>query len=41
MRLFQKEKRAPYGIRAFLENYGELPDIKIIPVYGAGAVAKN
>ncbi|MCL2218703.1 MAG: ATP-binding protein [Chitinispirillia bacterium] len=39
MRLFLKEKSAPYGIRASLENYGELPDIKIIPAYGASAMS--
>ena len=36
MRIFLNEKNAPYGIRTSLENYGELPDIRIIPVYGVG-----
>ncbi|MDR2728380.1 MAG: AAA family ATPase [Chitinispirillales bacterium] len=37
MRVFLKEKNSPYGIRTSLENYGEIPDIRIIPVYGVGA----
>ena len=36
MRVFLEEKRAPFGIRASLENFGELRNIKIIPVYAAG-----
>lgn len=36
MRLFLKEKRSPFGIRASLENFGELPDVKIVPIYAAG-----
>jgi predicted AAA+ superfamily ATPase len=34
MRLFIEEKRSPFGIRASLENFGELPSVKIIPLYG-------
>jgi hypothetical protein len=36
MRLFLEEKHSPYGIRSSLENFGELPDIKIIPLYALG-----
>jgi len=39
MRIFLQEKNALYGIRTSLENYGEIPGIKIIPVYGVGAEA--
>ncbi|MDR0618338.1 MAG: AAA family ATPase [Bacteroidales bacterium] len=33
MFLFMKEKNVPYGIRSSLENFGQLPDVKIIPLY--------
>jgi len=36
MRLFLEEKKSPFGIRTSLENFGELPGIKIVPVYGVG-----
>jgi len=36
MRLFLEEKHSPFGIRTSLENFGELPDIKIIPLYALG-----
>jgi hypothetical protein len=35
--MFLKEKRSPFGVRASLENFGELPDIRIIPLYAVGA----
>ena len=37
IRMFLKEKRSPFGVRASLENFGELPDIRIIPLYAVGA----
>jgi len=37
MRMFMKEKRSPFGVRASLENFGELPDIRIVPIYAVGA----
>ena len=36
MRLFLNEKKSPYGIRTSMENYGELPDLKIVPLYALG-----
>ena len=36
MRLFLEEKRSPFGIRTSLENFGELPNVKIIPLYALG-----
>jgi predicted AAA+ superfamily ATPase len=36
MRLFLKEKHIPCGIRASLENFGVLPDAKIVPLYAIG-----
>jgi len=36
MRLFLEEKKSSFGIRTSLENYGELPGIKIIPLYAIG-----
>jgi predicted AAA+ superfamily ATPase len=36
MRLFLGEKQSPFGIRTSLENFGELPDIKIVPLYAVG-----
>jgi len=33
MRLFLEEKRSCFGIRTSLENFGELPNVKIIPLY--------
>jgi len=36
MRMFLQEKKSPYGIRTSLENYGEIPGIRIVPVYGVG-----
>jgi len=37
MRLFLEEKHAPFGIRTSLENFGELPGIKIVPIYAIGS----
>jgi len=34
--LFLNEKHSPYGIRTSMENFGELPDIKIVPLYALG-----
>jgi len=34
--LFMEEKHCSLGIRTSLENFGELPDIKIIPLYALG-----
>ncbi|MCL2443844.1 MAG: AAA family ATPase [Treponema sp.] len=36
MRLFLEEKKAPFGIRSSLENFGEIPGIKILPLYALG-----
>jgi len=36
MRIFLEDKKSPFGIRTSLENFGELPDIKIIPLYALG-----
>ncbi|MDR2966213.1 MAG: AAA family ATPase [Treponema sp.] len=36
MRLFLEEKCPPFGIRTSLENFGELPGIKIVPLYAIG-----
>jgi len=36
MRLFLEEKKSSFGIRTSLENFGELPDIKIVPLYAIG-----
>jgi len=36
LRLFLEEKHSPYGIRTSLENFGELPDLKVIPLYALG-----
>jgi predicted AAA+ superfamily ATPase len=36
MNLFMKEKQSPFGIRTSLENFGELPGIKIVPLYALG-----
>ena len=41
MRLFLEEKDPPFGIRTSLENFGELSDIKIIPLYAIGEFAVN
>jgi len=37
IRMFMKEKRSTFGVRASLENFGELPDIRIVPLYAVGA----
>jgi len=34
--LFLDEKHSSFGIRTSLENFGELPNIKIIPLYALG-----
>ncbi len=36
MRLFLEEKHSRFGIRASLENFGELQGVRIVPVYGVG-----
>jgi predicted AAA+ superfamily ATPase len=36
MRLFLEEKHSRFGIRASLENFGELPGVRVVPVYGVG-----
>ncbi|GBU29152.1 hypothetical protein R84B8_02716 [Treponema sp. R8-4-B8] len=36
MRLFMEEKQSSFGIRTSLENFGELPGIKIVPLYALG-----
>ncbi|MCL2801763.1 MAG: AAA family ATPase [Treponema sp.] len=42
MRLFMEEKSSPYGIRTSLENFGEISDINIIPLYALGkCLSKN
>ena len=35
LRLFLREKGLPYGVRLSLENFGRLPDIRILPLYAA------
>lgn len=35
LRLFLAEKRLPFGVRLSLENFGSLPDVRIIPLYAA------
>jgi predicted AAA+ superfamily ATPase len=39
MNLFIKEKQHPFGIRTSIENFGELPGIKIVPLYALGNFA--
>ncbi|MCL2441716.1 MAG: DUF4143 domain-containing protein [Treponema sp.] len=41
MRLFLEEKQSSYGIRTSLENFGEIPGIKIVPLYALGEYLKN
>ena len=36
MRLFLEEKHSPFGIRTSLENFGELSNVKIVPLYALG-----
>ena len=36
IRLFLAEKNSPYGIRTSMENFGELPDLEIVPLYALG-----
>jgi len=38
MRLFLEEKKSNYGIRSSLENFGEMQNIKIIPIYAIGGI---
>ncbi len=40
-RKFLSEKKSPYGIRCSLENFGQLPDIKIYPLYAASLLASS
>lgn len=35
LRLFLAEKRVPFGVRMSLENFGRLPDVRILPLYAA------
>jgi hypothetical protein len=37
MRLFLDDKHSPFGIRTSSENFTELPNIKIIPLYALGS----
>jgi len=41
MNLFLKEKHALFGIRTSLENFGELPGVKIVPLYALGDFTAN
>jgi predicted AAA+ superfamily ATPase len=41
MNMFIKEKNPPFGIRTSLENFGELPGIKIVPLYAFGDFTAN
>jgi len=36
MRLFLEEKHSPFGIRTSLENFSELSNVKIVPLYALG-----
>lgn len=36
MGVFKSEKNPPFGIRTSLENFGEVPGIKIVPLYAIG-----
>ena len=36
IRLFMEEKKSSLGIRTSLENFGEIPGIKIVPLYAVG-----
>ena len=36
LRLFLAEKKSIYGIRTSMENFSELPDVKIVPLYALG-----
>jgi predicted AAA+ superfamily ATPase len=38
MFLFLQEKNRPYGIRCAMENFGEFDNVKIFPLYAAGAI---
>jgi predicted AAA+ superfamily ATPase len=38
LQVFLQEKRAPYGIRCSLENFGEMDGVKIYPLYAVGAM---
>ena len=35
LRVFLAEKRLPFGVRLSLENFGSLPDVRILPLYAA------
>lgn len=35
LRVFLAEKHLPFGVRMSLENFGSLPDIRILPLYAA------
>ena len=39
LRLFLAEKRIPFGVRLSLENFGRLPDVRILPLYAAHRLA--
>lgn len=36
--LFLEEKKRPFGIRLSLENFGEMEQVHIVPLYGAGHI---
>jgi len=39
MHLFLNEKKAEYGIRTSLENFGQYDKIKVLPLYAIGNVS--
>ncbi|MDR0368880.1 MAG: ATP-binding protein [Bacteroidales bacterium] len=41
LRIFMNEKQLHYGIRTSLENFGQLPEIDIYPLYAISNVLKN
>jgi len=36
--MFLEEKKSSYGIRTSLENFDELPKVKIVPLYAIGGL---
>jgi predicted AAA+ superfamily ATPase len=39
LRLFLAEKHIPFGVRLSLENFGRLPDVRILPLYASHRLA--
>lgn len=39
LRIFLAEKQIPFGVRLSLENFGRLPDMRILPLYAAHRLA--